>query len=342
MLLAAVIAGALATAGPALASYAPSLTVRNALTGGGVSIVARVGQNDAPTARTKIFVPAGYRVTTSAPAGTVLGPVTGTASAADLSGAVLRLQGQLRVAAADPAAQAQCGVTAVATWDLHLTAVTQTLDIPMYVVATAGPETALGQYALVTCLPPPDVPVGTPGRAVFGAKLLSASFSTSAIAPPDGAGDHRWTSLWTPYNAGVGTPNAAGSVEAQALDGAPATVKLTVHRTRAHRGKNVETRVSYRATVTRAGKPAAGARVTARAGGRGRGTSKTNASGVATGSFSFAAGAPTLAVTATVPDRDLGAAGCVASAAFGGAPCVDATAGGVSGKAAARIVAYRK
>jgi hypothetical protein len=290
MLLAAAIAGALAAAGPALASYAPSLTVRNASTGGGVSIVARVGQADTPTARTEIFVPAGYRVTTSAPVGTVLGPVVGTASAADLSGAVLRLQGQLRVAAADPAAQAQCGITAVATWDLHLSAVTQTLDIPMYVVATAGPETSLGRYALVVCLPPPDVPVGTPGRAVFGAKLLSASFSTSAIAPPGGPGDRRWTSLWTPYTAGAGTPNAAGSVEAQALAGPPATVRLSVRRARVRRGKKVETRVSYRATVTRGGKPAAGARVSAPAGGRARGTAKANGSGIATGSVTFAVG----------------------------------------------------
>jgi hypothetical protein len=47
-------------------------------------------------------------------------------------------------------------------------------------------------------------------------------------------------------------------------------------------------------------------------------------------------------VTATVPDRQLGAAGCVASAAFGGVPCVGATAGGSSGTATARVAGYRK
>src|SRR5256885_9771 len=83
----------------------------------------------------------------------------------------------------------------------------------LFVVATAGPEASLGATKLVVCLPPPDVPVGTPGRATFGAKLLSATFSASAITEPKASADLRWTSLWTPYTPGKGTPNPAGSVE---------------------------------------------------------------------------------------------------------------------------------
>ena len=108
--------------------------------------------------------------------------------------------------AATNAAAAQCGVSPSQTWDLHLTAAGQTLDIPMFVVAGSAAEVAAGyQTKLVVCLPPPDVPPGTPGRATFGAKLLSATFTSSAISAPAAPGDYRWTSVWTPYVPGQGT-----------------------------------------------------------------------------------------------------------------------------------------
>ena len=70
------------------------------------------------------------------------------------------------------------------------------------------------------------MPVGTPGRAQFGAKLLSATFGVSAITQPVAAGDLTWTSLFTPYNPGKGTVNAAGSVETQAIRHIPTQLKL--------------------------------------------------------------------------------------------------------------------
>ena len=173
---------------------------------------------DDPTARVAIYIPSGYQIATEAP-GTKLGEVTATAAAADLGGAILPLTGELD--AVDPAtltaAQKQgislclAGATASQTWVLHLTAAGQTLDVPMMVVPTAGPEATVGQAKLLVCLPPPDVPVGSPGRAQFGAKLLSATFGVNAITQPASSGDFTWTSLFTPYNPGVGTVNAAGS-----------------------------------------------------------------------------------------------------------------------------------
>lgn len=358
LLAAASLLTALATAGSALASYAPKLTVKSAsgATNGQVTVIASVGQADDPTARTQIYIPAGYTVTTTAAPGTKLGAVTAKASAADLSGTVLSLDGALQVIPPNPTAQAQCGVPAsAATWDMHLSAATQTLDIPLYVVQNSGPEGTAGAYKLVVCLPPPDVPVGTPGRAVFGAKLISATFTSSAIVSPTTLGQYRWTSLWTPYTPTKGTPNAAGSVEAQSLVRLPSALRITsLKRTRGVRtvtakvkGKKVRrhvvrTTVVFKAKVTEAGAAAAGAKVTGRANGKTLGSATTSTSGLATGAFVFDRGSVSLAVTATIPDRDLGATGCIKTAVFGGLPCVDATEGGSTNVATARVTAFRK
>ena len=126
-----------------------------------------VANTDDPTASVQIYIPAGYQIGTPA-AGTKLGDVTATAAAADLGGAILPLTGELQAVAANPTGAAQCQVAASQYWNLHLTAAGQTLDIPIYVVAANATETASGYQAkLVVCLPPPDVPAGTPGpRAV--------------------------------------------------------------------------------------------------------------------------------------------------------------------------------
>ena len=224
----------LAFANAAFASYSPRLVVAGltpqAAGGGGpVRIGAVVSNADDPTAKVQIYIPTGYQIGTPA-VGTKLGDVTATASAVDLGGAILPLTGELQSVAANPAGAAQCGVAAAQYWNLHLTAAGQILDVPMYVVtASAGEQTAGYQAKLVVCLPPPDIPPGTPGRAQFGAKLLTASFGVSAITEPTATGDFRWTSLFTPYTPTKGTPNAAGTVETQALQHIPTQIKLERH-----------------------------------------------------------------------------------------------------------------
>ena len=64
---------------------------------------------------------------------------------------------------------------------MNLSVAGQTLVVPIYVNPTAGPATALGAYSLKICLPPWDVPVGTPGRAFEGAQLLDAKFTVNKI-----------------------------------------------------------------------------------------------------------------------------------------------------------------
>jgi hypothetical protein len=229
------------------------------------------------------------------------------------------------------------------------------------VVAAAGPEVTTGYSTkLVVCLPPPDVPPGTPGRATFGAKLLTATFSASAITQPTSTGDYTWTSFWTPYTPGKGTPNAAGTVEAQSIRHIPTQVKLvanrskvvTYKRVKGKRVKVVRTRVKFSTSVTENAQPAASATVTTTAAGK--------RVGGASGSFVFAGG-KTITITATaVIDsdsgsvatgqpasandlhyHDLGASGCKATAGLNpGVPCADATVGGETVRATTRIKGY--
>lgn len=372
MLLGAAFAS-LAYAGSAFASFAPKLIVSSATPpaagGGGPTRIGVVVNNaDDPTAKVSIYIPAGYQVAT-ATAGK-LGDVTATAAAADLGGAVLPLTGELDAiapTAATTAAAAQCGVSPSQTWNLQLTAAGQTLNVPLFVAAGNAAEAAAGyQTKLVVCLPPPDVPPGTPGRATFGAKLLSASFTSSAITQPTATGDYRWTSLWTPYNPGKGTPNPAGSVEVQALRHIPTQVSLTVTKKKVtttirkrvkgkiRKVKKVTTAVRFSVKVTENGAAAASATITTTVAGK--------KVGGASGSFVLAAGkSATVKATAVVDSdtgsvptgqpanaaadlfyHDLGATSCVATPAIsGGLPCANATVGGETISASTTVKGFR-
>jgi hypothetical protein len=364
MLLGATFAS-LAFVSSALASFSPKLIVSSATpqtAGSAVRIGVVVNNSDDATARVSIYIPTGYQVTSQA-AGTKLGDVTATASAADLAGAILPLTGQL--SAIDPstltpaqkAGATQClqGATASQTWDLHLEAAGQPLDIPVFIVAGSATEVAAGyQNRILVCLPPPDVPKDNPARATFGAKLLSATFSSSAITQPTAPGDSRWTSLWTPYNPGVGTANAAASVEVQSIRHLPTQVKLTVTKKKVttiktkrikgkkHVTKTVRTLVKFSSRVTENGAAPGSATITTTAAGK--------KVGGASGSFYLASGkSATVKATAVVDSdtgnvptgqpanaaadlfyHDLGATACVKSAIFQGLPCADATLGGVT------------
>lgn len=348
-LVAGVAALALAFTGSAFASYAPKITVSSATarsgSGGGVSIDVRTAQTDDPTAQVTIYVPNGYQLNSPNP-GANIGSVAATAQAADLGGAVLPLTGDLLVV--DPKTyatqQAACGIaTVAATWDLHLTAAGQTLDVPMFVVQTTGTETALGQFKLVVCLPPPDVPVGTPGRATFGAKLLSATFSASAFTNPPAAGEYRWRSVWTPYTPNVGKPNPAGTVEAQSLVRIPTQIAVVAKKkkvTKTVKGKKqVATAVGIGVALAENNAPIPGVRVTITVNGKKFGTATTTAKGTVGGALILRKGTIKITATAVVAARDLGAAGCTKTFAFA---CVDATVGGSTLTASTSVTAYRR
>jgi hypothetical protein len=193
------------------------------------------------------------------------------------------------------------------------------------------------------------VPVDTPGRSVFGAKLLSASFTSSAVTEPAAGGDYRWTSLWTPYTPGTGKADAAGSVEVQAIRHLPLALtvkvtkkKVTTTRTIKVKGKrkkvkSVSTLVRYASAVTENGAPGTAAfTVTAagkKAGGSGSLTLKAGVKSariVVSAKIDSTTSVPT-GTPAAATDlfyRDLSGTACVPSPIFQGLPCTDATIGG--------------
>jgi len=160
--------------------------------------------------------------------GTTIGSVNATAIAHDQGGLTLPLAGT--VVTDDPAKHTTdpCSPgTNFAVWNMNLTVAGQTLVIPIYVNKTVGATTSLGAYNLKICLPPWDVPAGTPGRAAFGAQLTDAALTLNKIfTSPTAAGTSTWEMLVTTYTPGKGTPNPASTFEARAV--VPLPVVLTI------------------------------------------------------------------------------------------------------------------
>jgi hypothetical protein len=247
----------------AFAAYTTAkLEVRQA--GTAITVRAMLSPEDDPTASVRIFAPAGAQITTTHAPGTVLGSVRAVVKALDLGGADLPLAGQLIVAAPGqvPAAtQTQClgTVAPAATWIMTLGAAGQTLTVPTYFVATAGHP--LGAGYIQVCLPPPDVPAGTPGRATFGAKLYSAELTINGVF--GAIANARWVAFWTPYRPSVGQVNAAGTVAS------PVQVSAGVLTIAARRvGNRRSTRAAVSGRLTQGGQPRAGVTVVVRGGPR--------------------------------------------------------------------------
>ncbi len=231
---------ALSSAGTALAAYTtPKLLVTDASPA--VTINYTQDANDDPTAKLTFFAPTEYSASLTQPAGQTIGTVTAQGTAADLGGALLPLTGTVQVRAASgtylsgqtqrPIAllATECTGTATHTayWVLILQAAGQTLELPVFVdQVTAPPASAFASSSIQACLPPPDVPPGTPGRATFGFKLTKVDFQVSSVFTSAGTGQPRWRVQATPYRPGLGTANPAGTVEAQSVIGFPRTVTL--------------------------------------------------------------------------------------------------------------------
>ena len=152
----------------------------------------------------------------------MLGPVRAIVKALDLAGADLPLEGQLVVAAPGRSPRrrrrrASATTTPLATWVMVLTAAGQTAA-PCRRTSSRRPatQTALGPAYIQICLPPPDVPAGTPGRATFGAKLYSAELTINGVFSAVAAG--AWISFWTPYTPGVGTAERGRTVASPGRD----------------------------------------------------------------------------------------------------------------------------
>jgi hypothetical protein len=228
-LVAAVAAATLVAATAAAAANTASVGITVA--GTSTTIHVSVPQTTDPIAAINFFVPAGYTANFSAASGTNIGNVDAQANGHDV-GLTLPLSGPVTVTSPTAAAGDVCDPgTHAAIWDLNLSVAGQTLVLPVYLDPTSGAATALGAYQMRICLPPWDTPVGSPGRAFEGAQLLDAKFTvTNIFTAPSGAVSV-WHNLFTPFNPGQGTVNAAGTFEAQSIVGTP-SLSLKVKKTK--------------------------------------------------------------------------------------------------------------
>jgi len=315
---------ALVVVAVAFAAYT-SPTLRVSYAGTTTNITASASQNDDATAVATIYIPTGTTITTSQAPGTQIGTVKAQVQALALGGALLPLDGKIIVAppgAIPAASQNACtqGAAVTASWLLVLTAAGQTINLPAYIIPTAGPETALGPAKLQFCLAPPDIPVDL-GGATFGAKFLSAALTVNGVFSPVTQG--AWIAFWTPWQAGNGKVNLAGTVASPAAV-APGAVKL--------KAKKVGAGALVSGSVTQGGLARPGAVVQiwgakGKAALRKLGTVKSGA----TGTFSFKAKSgdsfqarATAAPTAAPPLCTL------LTPQLGGIPCVNPTANGFS------------
>ena len=313
----------------AMAAYT-SAKLQVTTAGTATVVKASLDPNDDPTASVRIFAPAGTQLTTNQAPGAVLGPVKATVKALDFGGADLPLEGQLVVApagAVPPATVTACVGSAapLAIWLMQLNAAGQTLAVPAFLVGTSGPLAALGPAYIQVCLPPPDLPAGTPGRATFGAKLYSAELSISGVfsSVPLGA----WIAVWTPYNPGVGTVNVAGTVASPAAI-APGAVSI--------KAKKLKAGALVTGRVTQAGQGRGGAVVTIWGA---KGKAKLKALGkaklAANGNYTFRA-----KLGDRFQARVVAAAGTAGplctqlAAAFAPIPCVNPTVNGFTAQSA--------
>ena len=281
---------ALAFPGSAAAGYAPRLVVATATdAGGGSTTVITVAQAPADDPTAEIYIDAALRFVTplrrpilSEPAGAKVGTATARVQAADLGGAVLALRGAVTVANGAQAAEfsRDCFGTAFghpAVWSLNLAApgVLLPIRIPMFVNFGGRMPSLNPRPGIRICLPPGDVPPGTPGRVPLGIKLVEATVTVRNIfAVPAAPAEHRWGALFTPYTPGTGRPNARAAVQTQAVMRSPARLSLAG---RLVEGTRRTARLSGR--LRAGGEPVPGVRVQLLARGRVLAVVRTDAGG---------------------------------------------------------------
>lgn len=235
---------AMALSAPALAAYLPKLdvSVPNGLGAAGkTKIHFAVGPTDDTTARLVAYSPKGFAVN-GGTIGTTIGTADAKVRAGDLGGAIVPVPGTIEVRDPSgtalisgvpvPLATLAVGCTGTTThtayWVFKLSAAGSALELAAYFDLTAGAETALGSSKITFCLPPDDVPPGTPGRSPLGIKLVDAllTFNSGIYTNAPAPNAYLWSSIWTPYNPGIGTANAAGTVTAVSLTPLPITLTL--------------------------------------------------------------------------------------------------------------------
>ena len=192
------------------------------------TIKVSVDPNDDPTAVLQIMVPPETQVTTNQAPGTALGQVKAVVRALDLAGENLELEGQVLVAApgqVSAAVREACvaSTPVAATWVLALSAAGWKLEIPAFFAPRGG-----GAKVIYACFAPPDIPVGTPGRAPFGAKLSSLEATFTGVFSVTAC---TWRGAFWPYTPLVGEVNWDSPVASHAGYGPGGAAFGSVHLT---------------------------------------------------------------------------------------------------------------
>jgi hypothetical protein len=224
-MLATLFAAGAASAAPNTGSIAVSFSPMTLGSSSTATIHVSTPQSDDSIAAINIYT--GTTTVNLGTPGTQIGSVDATALAHD-AGLNLPLSGP--VTADDPGKHSAdpCSPGAnQAVWVMNLSAAGQTLAIPIYVNKTTGAASASGAYNLKICLPPWDVPAGTPGRSFEGAQLLDAKLTLNKmLTAPTSAGLGVWEMLTTPYTPGKGTPNLVGTFESRAVVPVPVALGI--------------------------------------------------------------------------------------------------------------------
>jgi hypothetical protein len=312
-------AALLALPGSALAAYTPALTVTSA--GPTTTIALRLPPSDDATAKVIVYTPPGSTATVTHAPWARIGTVAARVLATDFRGADIPFAGAVAAGdparyAADPASVACAGAAQHdAVWVLNLTAVGQTIAVPVYVDVAEGPEAAFAGLKLQLCLTAPQAPLAQGGN-VFGARPYDLSFTVGGLGA---AGT--WLGLFAPFSADGSGPDAARAVESRSTVRSAARLTTVVRR--------VGRAVRVTGAVTAGGAPVAGVRVQLVGGPRRTstavlGTVRTGAGGT----FSFVtrrAGVAYVRATAVAATR---ASACTGPSPLAPAPCASATLAG--------------
>lgn len=238
----------------AIAAYTtPKLEVQQA----GTTTTFKLTQSSSedPTAVVSIFVPTGTTLTTSQAPGTVLGKASALLRLHSLADAEVPVTGNVVVAAqgqvsADTQLRCTQGVTPLATWLLSVSVAGVPVQVPVFLVPSTAPFSALSPASVRACFTSPYLTVDQGG--LQGAlQVVNAEFSVKGVFSPVPVGF--FVAVLVPWTVGTATPNQAETIATPAAV-APGAVTITAKRS----GKGA----IVNGAVTQAGQPRSGATVT--------------------------------------------------------------------------------
>ena len=248
------VAVALIAVPSALATYAtPKLEVQQA----GTTTTFKLTQSSSEdsTAVVSIFVPAGTTLTTSQAPGTVLGKASALLRLHGLADAEVPVDGNVLVATPGQVSaetQQRCtqGATPLATWILSVSIAGVAVPVPVFLVPSTAPLSALGPAYIRACFTSPYLTVDQ-GGLTGQPQVVNAEFSVQGVFSPVPVG--AFVAILVPWTVGTATPNQAATVASPAAVAAGA-VSITAKRS----GKGA----IVSGAVTQAGQARGGASVT--------------------------------------------------------------------------------